>query len=45
MDWSVYVDIDFDNIATELINALPRNDSINTVQKATIEQRIYATRF
>jgi hypothetical protein len=31
-------------IVTDLINALPGNGSVNTVQHATIEQRRYATR-
>jgi hypothetical protein len=33
------------NIVTDLINALPDNGSLNTVQSATIEQRGYATHF
>jgi hypothetical protein len=33
------------NIVTDLINALPGNGSVNTVQHAIIEQRVYATRF
>jgi hypothetical protein len=34
-----------ESIVTDLINALPGNGSVNTVQHATIEQRGYATRF